>query len=313
MNNKVELRENMINITFWGVRGSIPAPGGHTVIYGGNTSCVSIEVDENIIILDAGSGIRMLGNHLIKQNRISGNKIYLFISHTHWDHIQGLPFFASAFIKGNLIKIFGPKLFGTAFEKVISNQMEHSYFPIRLKHLSADISFNELLIGKYENLIENISVETMLNNHPVIDMSYKFFINGKKIIYVTDFECYNNQFYAARKKSSKRTQDIIGRKFYKDLRDDFISFINRSDLLIIDAAYLKKEYPQKLGWGHSTFEDIYEIAVKARVKNLVFFHHDPNRRDDELSEIEKFYTDLNAQQKKFNSIRVAREGLNITF
>lgn len=313
MNIKTTEEKKNIVVTFWGVRGSIPAPGSHTVIYGGNTSCVSIEVGDKIIILDAGSGIRMLGNHLIKQNRISGNKIHLFISHTHWDHIQGLPFFASAFIKGNTIKIYGPKLFGTAFEKVISNQMEHSYFPIRLKHLSADISFNELLIGKYENLIDEISVETMLNNHPVIDMSYKFFINGKKITYVTDFECYNNQFYAARIKSSKKTQDIIGRKLFNDLRSDMINFISKSDLLIIDAAYLKKEYHQKLGWGHSTFEDIYEISLKAKVKNLVFFHHDPNRKDSELSEIENYYNELNNTHKKFDSIQVAREGASIIF
>ncbi|HON57454.1 MAG TPA: MBL fold metallo-hydrolase, partial [bacterium] len=256
MNKKLKKQNNnhIAEITFWGVRGSIPSPGASTTYFGGNTSCISIKYKDRYIILDAGSGIRIFGNHLIKENKISGNKVDLFISHTHWDHIQGLPFFATAFIKGNTIRILGPKLFGTPFEKVISNQMEHSYFPIRLKNLSADIKFCELAIGRYENLIDDITVETILNNHPVIDMGYKFiFPNNKVLCYISDFEYYSDFYYQSLKKSNKPALEKIGRKVLSDLRMQFLNFIENCDVLIIDSVYAKEEYPKKIGWGHSVF------------------------------------------------------------
>lgn len=299
-------------LTFWGVRGSIPSPGPSTVEFGGNTSCISIKYNERYIILDAGSGIRIFGNNLMKQNKISGNKIDLFISHTHWDHIQGLPFFATAFIKGNNIRIFGPKLFGSSFEKIVSNQMEHSYFPIRLKSLSADIKFCELGIGRYENLIEDITVETILNNHPIIDMGYKFiFPDNKTISYISDFEYYSDFYYATTRKSTKSTLEKVGRKVMSDLRAEFIRFIENSDILVIDSVYTKEEYPKKIGWGHSVCEDIFDAAIKAKIKKLCFFHHEPNSSDEHLKKIETHFQNLNKKTKQIGGIIMAREGLTI--
>jgi len=306
-----------VKITFWGVRGSIPAPGAHTVVYGGNTPCVSVEVADRYILLDAGSGIRIFGNHLVSQGKASNNKIDLFITHTHWDHIQGLPFFATAFIKGNLIRVFGPKLFGQTLENVISNQMEHSYFPIRLKSLGAEITFNELIIGKFDDIIENIEIETLLNNHPVLDMSYKFtFGNGASLAYVTDFEYYSQDFFESVKKTMKPNIIQIGEKIYEDLREEVKSFVAGVDLLIMDAVYTTEEYSTKIGaakigWGHSCFDDIYRLANAANVKNLCFFHHEPNRADARLAEIEQYYVGLNKRSGNLKSVFAAKEGMSL--
>ncbi|MBP7653754.1 MBL fold metallo-hydrolase [Candidatus Dependentiae bacterium] len=306
--------KNKIKVSFWGVRGSIPSPGPNTVKFGGNTSCVSIELADNkYIILDAGSGIRIFGNNLLGRGKASNNKIDLFITHTHWDHIQGLPFFATAFIKGNNIRVFGPKLFGQSLEKVISNQMEYSYFPIRLKSLGANINFIELNIGKYDNFIDDVEIETIMNNHPVIDMSYKFTFksSGKSLAYVTDFELYNSVYLNSVKKSSKININKIGEKLYSDLCDSLSEFIYGVDLLIMDSVYLKEEYHNKIGWGHSCFEDVYNIAVESKVKKLCFFHHEPNRKDSDLSDIEKKFKDINKRQKNFESVFAAAEGMEL--
>jgi len=305
--------KNKIKISFWGVRGSIPTPGENTVYYGGNTSCVTIEYKDEIIILDAGSGIREFGKYLIKQGKISNNKIHIFISHTHWDHIQGLPFFASAFIKGNKIRIYGPKLFNQSFERILSNQMEYNYFPVRLEDLEADISFEELKIGKYNNIIPKVKIETMVTNHPVIDMGYKFSFGKIKVAYITDFEILTDQYFDYVYSGKDDIKKKIGKELFKNLNNRLIKFLKNSDFLIMDSFCTKEEYKDKLGWGHSCFEDVYNLAKKSKVKKLCFFHHDPNRTDESLKKIEKLYQELNKKEKCFEKIFAAKEKEQLFF
>ncbi|HPG30641.1 MAG TPA: hypothetical protein PLQ81_07655, partial [bacterium] len=200
-----------------------------------------------------------------------------------------------------------------SLEKIISNQMEHSYFPIRLKSLGANISFKELNIGQFSELIDGVIVETIMNNHPVIDMSYKFTFKstGKSIAYVTDFELYNQAYMDAVKKSKKININKIGEKLYCDLFDSLSEFVSECDLLIMDSVYLKEEYPSKIGWGHSCFEDVYNLAVESNVKNLCFFHHEPNRKDSELLSIENKFKKINKNRGKLKSVFAAAEGMEL--
>jgi len=304
-------KNSPIKVTFWGVRGSIPAPGPETMKYGGNTPCVTIETPDNYIILDAGSGIRRLAKALNQPQRLEGQTLNLFITHTHWDHIQGLPFFATAFVKGNTIRVFGPKLFHLTLEKVISTQMEHSYFPIRLQAVEADTHFIELDVGRYNNLLPGVTVETCVTNHPVINMAYKFTIGDKKIAYVTDNELYNNIFFNHVKEGNNPNLLKIGKKVFAELLKELQTYITGVDLLIIDAFFTRDQYQQMVGWGHSTFSDVYELAGTAGVKQLCFFHHDPNRNDNDLAKIEHRFQQRNRREHRVKKVFAAREGTTI--
>ncbi len=299
-------------VTFWGVRGSIPAPGIETVHYGGNTACVTLEANGQFIILDAGSGIRLLGRAQRAAGQVKGRTLHLFISHTHWDHIQGLPFFASAFVKGNTIRVYGPRLFHVSLEELISTQMQHFYFPIRLRKLDSDISFTELAIGSYPHLLDGIDVETMVTNHPVIDLAYKFTVDGRRIAYVTDNELYNDDYF--RRVLTTRRPHVVrsGRQVYAELLAELRAFVADVDLLITDAFFTRAEYrAYGLGWGHSTFEDVYALAKQARVRQLCFFHHDPNRTDASLRAIEREYREK-AKREHGPRVFAAREGMTLT-
>jgi len=303
-----------LEVTFWGVRGSIPVPGAETVRYGGNTACVTIEVNGQFIILDAGSGIRLLGNAQRAAGQNTGRTLHLFISHTHWDHIQGLPFFASAFVKGNAIRVYGPRLFHVSLEELISTQMEHFYFPIRMNKLDSDISFTELAIGNYSNLLPGIAVETMATNHPVIDMAYKFTANGRTIVYLTDNELYNSDYFNRVLTNRRPTVIRSGRQLYAELLAEVRAFVAGADLLITDAFFTRDEYRRYgIGWGHSTYEDVFDLAVAAGVKQLCFFHHDPNRGDAALQAIEKDYQRRARRVRTLDAVFAAREGLTLHF
>jgi phosphoribosyl 1,2-cyclic phosphodiesterase len=302
-----------VAVKFWGTRGSIPAPGRETVVYGGNTACVSIETDDHFIILDAGSGIRMLGNAQRAAGHSTGRTLHLFISHTHWDHIQGLPFFASAFVKGNAIRVYGPKLFHVSLEQLFSTQMQHFYFPIRMNMLGSDITFRELAIGDYPGLLTGIDVETCVTNHPVVDMAYKFTIGGRRLVYLTDNELYNEDYFQRVLQTGRSHIMATGRRVMARLRDDLRGFIAGADLLITDAFFTRAEYRKfGLGWGHSTYEDVFDLAVEAGVRQLCFFHHDPNRTDAALTAIEKDYQRRARRERTLDAVFAAREGMTLT-
>lgn len=302
---------NDITVRFWGVRGSYPVPGQSTMRYGGNTSCIEVRAKEHIIILDAGTGIINLGNQLLKeiQQKHSRNTdkpivINLLFSHTHHDHIQGIPYFAPAYLNDCVINFYGPKTFSQDLEQILSVNMAPQYSPIELDELKSKINMhnineNHILVfpensdtpkvfsqnETKNNTAKNIQVQMMRNYaHPKIGtFIFKIETNGKSIIYATDTEGY------------------IGR----DTR--LIKFAKDADLLIHDAQYDPKEYLETQGFGHSTYEMAAEVANAANVKHLVLFHHDPFHDDDKLAEMEVKAKEL------FPNTTAGAEGLEFTF
>ena len=256
--------EDLIELTFWGVHGTLPVPGDQTTKYGGNTPCVSIEFCKGtFFIFDAGSGIKVLSDHLMAKNRpLIGAKI--FISHPHWDHINALPFFAPLFMQGNEIEICGPAHGDVTMRELISDQMGGVYFPINIKEFGAMVTFRDLVEEELE--IDGIKIKTMLLNHPGQCLGYRVEYKGRSICYVTDNELYpkSNQFYS------------------EDYTHKLTAFVMNTDALITDCTYDDEEYNSKIGWGHSAIEQVVDLANRAGVKTLYLFHHDPDHSDVDI-------------------------------
>ncbi len=287
--------------TFWGVRGSIPTPGPETVGYGGNTSCGELWLDDsNLIVFDAGSGIRPLGNSLL-QRGIKPVEAIILLSHTHWDHIQGFPFFVPAFIPGNKFVICGHEEADVKLDEIIKDQMKSAYFPIELSDMPASIGFKRLYEGKFK--ISGARVDTIYLNHPGFALGYRVEYEGKSVVYVSDNEPYpveatDEPLYAQMKYKGKNNYRII-------------EFSKGADLLVHDCQYTPDEYKSKVGWGHSPYDYVAEIAWKAGVKRLAVYHHDPGHDDrfvDSIVEsVRKLLKEKGANVECFG----AREGLSI--
>lgn len=263
-----------MKVRFWGVRGSIPTPGLDTSTYGGNTSCVQIILDtEKFIVLDCGSGIRMLGKHILANYPNKSVKSHILLSHTHWDHIQGFPFFAPAFTKNNEFTIYGPYALGKKLEDTLAGQMEHRYFPVKLSDLQSKISIQELKDA--EIIIDGAKINTQYLNHTSPTLGFKIEYNGKTFIYCTDNEAHH---------ISPLNQENYKADF-KEGDWKFVDFIKGTDLLVHDAQYTPDEYIGKVGWGHSNWKYAVQLAKEADVKKLVLFHHDPEHTDKILEKI----------------------------
>ncbi len=259
------MKNKEIAVTFWGTRGSVPSPGINKSKYGGNTSCVEVKLpNHQMIILDGGTGIRELGSSLLRREKKI--RAHIFLSHYHWDHIQGLPFFSPAYHAGNKLTFLGADYPEFPLEKILSSQMESIHFPVKSSALSADIDFMELSIGNYS--IDETEVTTLRTNHPGVNLSYSFTFDNRKIVYMTDNELLPE---------IKRAESHINYQ-----RDDFIRFIRGADILIHDAQYSDRDYRQKKGWGHSTWNETVKLAAEGEVKHLVLFHHDPDHNDDNV-------------------------------
>lgn len=272
-------------VTFWGVRGSRPVPGIHTIKFGGNTSCVQIQIGERLFIMDAGSGIVNLGQHLIKRGgRIKGE---IFISHTHWDHIQGFPFFGPAFVRENSFTLYGQGKMNQTFANLMRGQMEYAHFPVSLEQMGAEIEFREIDGGYVIDMGDGISVNTTHNNHPGGSISYRIECGGKSCCYVTDHEHLEEP-------------DNILRDFIRD-----------TDLVIIDANYTDEEYGgakgpnSKVGWGHSTWQQAVKLVMAAGARRLALYHHDPSHSDDDMDTIER------QARERFPGTFVAMEGMSV--
>ncbi|MBP0021187.1 MAG: MBL fold metallo-hydrolase [Cyanobacteria bacterium SBLK] len=250
-------------INFWGVRGSIPCPGAETVRYGGNTPCIEMVVCGERLIFDGGTGLRVLGQTLLGQMPVEAN---IFFTHTHWDHIQGFPFFVPAFIKGNRFNIYGaiaPN--GFTIKQRHHDQMLHPNFPVPLQIMQADLHFFDLDIGETIQIGE-ATIENAKLNHPGEAIGYRVSWQGLSVAYVTDTE-----------------------HFPERLDKNVLHLADGADVLIIDATYTDEEYhdpkSSKVGWGHSTWQEAVKIAREAKVKKLVIFHHDPLHNDDFLDAV----------------------------
>lgn len=289
-----------MKLRFWGVRGSIPTPGPDTVKYGGNTSCLQLTEDgENTIILDAGTGIKSLGTHLLK-NHPEVKVIHLLFSHTHWDHIQGLPFFAPLYIPGYEINIYGPVHYEKSLEEILDRQMEYTYFPVRVAELQAKISYREL--KEEEFAVGGYKVRSKYLNHPVLCLGYRFEINGSSMVYCTDHEPYYN--FLDDDEAEEEMSLLVDEQNGK-----LLEFVNNTDLLVLDTQYTEKEYESHKGWGHSSTQHSMDLVINGKVKRVALFHHDPERSDKGEDEIIESLQNRISKSGPLKEIFGAREGL----
>ena len=290
-----------MKIRFWGVRGSIASPGPKTVRYGGNTTCIEIRTDNNeLIIIDAGTGIFPLSQTLLTEMPVTAN---VLITHSHWDHIQGLPFFIPNFIPGNTLRLHGAfdPVSGKGIEQVMAVQLQYSYFPVREAEMKARIDY-VTLAPEQSIQIGSATVTPFLMNHPVIDFGYRIEANGKSVFFTGDHEPPQN-IYAPGDEEYAEYQTFVDEK-----ADDIRRAMQGVDVLIADCSYTEQEYPSKKGWGHGTFNTSIQYAQEAGAKVLFCTHHEPTRSDDALdAAFEQVLADHPAQAGH-PEYRLAREG-----
>ena len=257
-----------LTVRFWGTRGSIPSPGPTTVRYGGNTPCVELRTEEGrLVILDAGTGIRELGRSLTERAHGAAIEGDIFLTHAHWDHIQGIPFFAPLFRKGNRFTIWGSKSLQMSIDRVVRDQMSPVVFPVSFEELQAQIDFQEL--AEEQRAGTGYHVAAMAVRHPGGALGYRFWdgaVGPRSLVYVSDNE-------------------LSPRATYEELpgwRERFVKFAKGAAVLVHDTMFTAKEYDAFVGWGHSTHEDAVELALEAGVEKLVLFHHRPERSDDDV-------------------------------
>jgi phosphoribosyl 1,2-cyclic phosphodiesterase len=281
-------------VRFWGTRGSIAKPGLSTVRYGGNTSCVELRSSSGtLVVLDCGTGAHGLGQALVKSGPSPLNG-HILIGHTHWDHIQGFPFFAPLFIPGNEWHVYGPRGVGSSLRESLSGQMQSSYFPITLKELGATLHYHDLVEGTLE--IGDIHVTTQYLHHPALTLGYRLEADGVTVVYSTDHEPHSTPRVAG-SRAPLAGQDVRHARFLAD-----------ADLVIHDAQYTAAEFAAKRGWGHSTAEYAVETAVSAGVRRLALFHHDPTRNDEAVDRIVAGARDLVARVGGDTEVFAAAEG-----
>ena len=294
-----------MKIKFWGVRGSIPSPGSGTMRYGGNTTCIEVRTDNNeLIILDGGSGIFPLSQTLLKELPVTVN---IFNTHSHWDHIHGLPFFVPIFIPGNRIKLFASfdPISGEGPERIIKVQMQYNYFPVREAEMKTPIDYFTIMPNEPVE-VGSAVITPVLLNHPVVNHGYRIDCNGKSIFFTGDHEPHTN-IYEPGEDGFEEFQSLIELQY-----QSIVKAISGVDVLIADSAYTQEEYQQKKGWGHGTFDSSIKLAVEADTKILYCTHHEPTRNDDAL---EKVFAEAVARHDIDSNkldIRLAREGDEIT-
>ncbi len=295
-----------MKIRFWGVRGSIPSPSPNNVKYGGNTSCIQISFNDNtFIIIDSGTGIRVLGNYLLQQFKGQPIKSKIFLTHTHWDHIQGFPFFLPAYNKGNEFEIYGPVNFNENLEQIVSGQMKYIYFPVKLESLDAKLNFKELKETTLD--FGNFKITTCYINHPIMCLGYRIEADNKVVCTVYDSEPYQNLFEGTGDAGAEQE----GEQTTQAMNNKIVNLIKDADVVIHDSQYTDEEYKAHKGWGHSTYTVALKNCLAAKVKKVIFFHHDPERTDAQLDKILEFYQ-TQIKEKKLNiEVDIAREGIEI--
>ncbi|HBU69456.1 MAG TPA: MBL fold metallo-hydrolase [Elusimicrobia bacterium] len=273
-----------MNIKFWGTRGSIPVPDKRMIRFGGNTTCVEVEIGKKTLIIDAGTGIHRLGEHLSRKNI---HDISLFITHSHWDHIQGFPFFMPIYSKKTKINILGCTSSYSKLSDILSNQMSSEYFPVPFSELTSKIIFTDACALYYE--IEGHKISFIRANHPAFTMGIKIENGSGAFVFITDNEL-----------EAETQHTKYGR---------FVEFCAGAEYLVHDAQFTDREYKHRKGWGHSTYEQVVKLASDAKVKSVGFTHHDPNRTDRELDEIQSAYRRFCRTAKYECKPHVVREGM----
>ena len=292
-------------IRFWGTRGSISVPGPGTLGYGGNTTCVEVRADGEIIVLDAGSGIRLLGISLEKEFGAEPIKLSLLITHAHWDHIQGLPYFKPAYDQKNEISILGFDGAGAGFSEILAEPMKAPFFPIAMCELSGKIDIRGLREMQFS--LGKVQVHAMFVNHPGVCAGYRLFTSAGSIAFLPDHEPYGFLHSA---KSNHMTPEET-KKAATEERSKLVQFLHGSDLLILDAQYTDEEYQRHIGWGHSSLSSVVSLGLDSNVGKLLLFHHDPNHDDEMIDKMVERARALVAKSGKPLEVEAAREGAEI--
>jgi phosphoribosyl 1,2-cyclic phosphodiesterase len=265
-------------IRFWGTRGSIPVPSPETLRYGGNTTCVELRADGEIIVLDAGSGIRPLGVALDREFQTRPIRLSLLITHAHWDHIQGFPFFKPAYDSKNEIRIFGFDGAGATFREIMTEPMKSPFFPITMRELSATMNINKLTEMKFS--LGKLDIHAAFVNHPGVCVGYRISTSGGSVAFLPDHEPYEFFLHSAR---GKQLSPEEATKFATEQRAALVQFLRGSDILMLDSQYTDQEYTKHIGWGHGSVSSAVSLAIEAGVQTFFLFHHDPSH-DDEMVE-----------------------------
>jgi phosphoribosyl 1,2-cyclic phosphodiesterase len=289
-----------MKVTFWGTRGSIPTPGPRTSVYGGNTACVEVRCGDEILIFDAGTGIRELGLALIHEFLGRPVTIHLLMSHTHWDHIQGFPFFVPAYEATTSLHIYGSPGQGRPLEKLLRGQMDPDYFPVAFGDLESSLHIHEYRGKDFQ--IGDATISGMYLNHPGMCLGYRVRHGGKTLVYATDHEPYRSTLPHVGQRGEE------GWEFGQVLDEELVRFASGADLYIGEAQYTDEEYRGRVGWGHSSLSATVGVALKAQVKALALFHHDPMHADEVVTEMLDKARRLIAGQRSTMECFAAAEG-----
>lgn len=294
---------------FWGVRGSIPSPGPRTVRYGGNTTCIEVRsAAGTLIVLDAGTGLYVLAQELMRRRAQDGTAVdaHLFITHSHWDHIHGLPLFTPLFVKGSRVCLYGAhdEVTGRGIEHVMNVQLQNSYFPVSEERMDALIGYRTLDIGEAHVLADAV-IRNVVMNHPVTNLGYRIECDGRALFFTGDHEPFFNPYAADDPLYAAEETRIARREHEIALAMDGV------DALICDCSYTIDEYPAKRGWGHGTFDAAIALALRVGARSLYCTHHEPTRSDDELEAV--FGAVLARWRDRLGDLRVvlAYEGLEV--
>jgi len=290
-------------LRFWGTRGSIASPGPGTVRYGGNTSCVELLTrGGQRFIFDCGTGARDLGHHLVSAQP-QPLAATILLGHTHWDHIQGFPFFAPVFVPGNRITVCAPQGAKRTLPEVLAGQMEYTYFPVELGQLGASIEYHDLSEGVHD--LGGVRVQTQFLNHPAMTLGYRIEADGASVLYLCDHEPY----WEALWRSDAEPGRLVSILHDGDRRH--AAFMENADVVIHDAQYTPEEYVTKKNWGHSTYAYATQIAAAANVRRLYLTHHDPTHDDDFLDQVEERARALARGLGTGLEVTCAREGQQV--
>jgi len=294
-------------IKFWGVRGSIPVPGPSTIGYGGNTTCVEVRTNGDIIVLDAGSGIRELGLALNEEFGSAPINLTLLLTHTHWDHIQGLPFFLPAYQAKNNIRVLGFQGARDGLATILAAQMELPFFPVSWKDLPGTIKIQEL--KRMHFAVGKVKVHARFLNHPGICAGYRLFTKEGSIAFLPD----NEPFEPLKMKLAERDGVHADRARSEAVvqRSKLVEFLKDTDVLILDAQYTDEKYQEHIGWGHGALSRVVSLALEARAKKLFLFHHDPSHDDRQIDEMLERARLLVVESGRKLEVEAAREGAEI--
>ena len=291
-------------LKFWGVRGSIPVPGTSTLRYGGNTTCVELRADDEIIVLDAGTGIRALGTALEEEFGSQPINLSLLITHVHWDHIQGFPFFIPSYNDKNQITIFGYDGADSGLREILKGQMATPFFPVALYDLPGKIDIKKL--DQMEFNLGKVRARAKFMNHPGVCVGYRLDTSSGSVAFLPDTEPFD-AFKLHSVKSHLLSPEQTQRRA-KNERADLVQFLTGCDVLILDTQYTDEEYQHHVGWGHGSLSTTIALALDAQVRKLVLFHHDPTHDDKFIEEMVENGRKLVAKAGKTLEVVAAREG-----